>query len=78
MGTKAILITNRPEDSVNSGKVKIGECIVYHTFCTNIARKIWSKQARKDFLPLSAMLGIGYFQNLGIFVDFLGDFWGDF
>ena len=26
VGTKAILITNRPGDSVNSGKVKIGEC----------------------------------------------------
>ena len=30
------------------------------------------KQARKGFRPLSAMQGIGYFQNFG---NFLGIFW---
>jgi hypothetical protein len=44
------------------------------------------KQAQKGFRPLSAMSGIGYFQNLrivfeklfGIFLDILENFFGNF
>ena len=41
-------------------------------------RGVKKKQARKGFRPPSAMKEIGYFQNLGIFLEYFWIFWGNF
>ena len=56
------------------------EIIFFDTYICYKKRKVRMKeqQARKGFRPPSAMKGIGYFQNLRIFLDISGNFLGGY
>ena len=57
-----------------SENIKMHKCTFKPSECGNAINRQIQKQARKGFWPPSAMKGMGYFQNLRIYLDISGNF----